>query len=178
MRLATVTQINPSLRSVCSVCPVQNQGELKGTVSERDKRSQIRIFSQISADFSAKFCTGSGADGVGVKLPIFAVNVAVVCPCPLREEEKSEEKRRKAKKKAKKCVKKEKCVKKGENHSDPIYTNPIKNLPILQTFAFPENCMQHAFRKGRFSQKTAGTRRFSQKTAENLRFSQKTVCPM
>ena len=23
----------------------------------------------------------------------------------------------------------EKCVKKGENHSDPIYTNPIKNLP-------------------------------------------------
>ena len=23
----------------------------------------------------------------------------------------------------------EKCVEKGENHSDPIYTNPIKNLP-------------------------------------------------
>ena len=33
-------------------------------------------------------------------------------------------------KKAKKCVKKRKMRKKGENHSDPIYTNPIKNLPI------------------------------------------------
>ena len=37
------------------------------------------------------------------------------------EKKKSEEKRRKAKK----------CVKQGENHSDPIYTNPInKNLPM------------------------------------------------
>ena len=30
----------------------------------------------------------------------------------------------------------EKCVKKGENHSDPIYTNPIKNLPILELRIF------------------------------------------
>ena len=66
---------------------------------------------------------GVGADGVGVKFRIFAVNFAVVCPCPLGEAEKSEEK-------GERCVKKgEKCAKKGENHSDPIYTNPIKNLP-------------------------------------------------
>ena len=66
---------------------------------------------------------GVGADGVGVKFPIFAV-IAVVCPCPLGEAEKSEEK-------GEKCIKKGKSAqqKKG-NHSDPIYTNPIKNLPI------------------------------------------------
>ena len=41
----------------------------------------------------------------------------------LREAEKSEER-------GEKCVEKgEKCVEKGENHSDPIYTNPMKNLP-------------------------------------------------
>ena len=45
---------------------------------------------------------GVGADGVRVKFPIFAVNFAVVCPCPLGEEEKSEEKRRKTKKAKKK----------------------------------------------------------------------------
>ena len=73
---------------------------------------------------------GVGADGVGAKFPFFAVDFAVVCPCPLREEEKSVEKRRKAKKKHKKCGKKRKMRKKGENHSDPIYTNTIKNLPI------------------------------------------------
>ena len=28
----------------------------------------------------------------------------------------------------------EKCVEKGENHSDAIYTNPIKNLPIWVIF--------------------------------------------
>ena len=37
-----------------------------------------------------------------------------------RKTKKSEEKRRKTKK----------CVEKGENSSNPIYTNPIKNLPI------------------------------------------------
>ena len=73
---------------------------------------------------------GVGADGVGVKFPLLAVNFAV-CPCPFGEEEKSEEKRRKAKK-AEKCAKNRKMrKKKGENHSDPIYTNPIKNLPSL-----------------------------------------------
>ena len=30
----------------------------------------------------------------------------------------------------KNALKNEKCVKKGENRSNPIYTNPIKNLPI------------------------------------------------
>ena len=33
------------------------------------------------------------------------------------------------KKRGKMRRKRGKCVKKGENHSDPIYTNPIKNLP-------------------------------------------------
>ena len=42
-----------------------------------------------------------------------------------RKTKKSEEKRRKAKKNRKKRRK----TKKGENSSDPIYTNPIKNLP-------------------------------------------------
>ena len=51
---------------------------------------------------------GVGADGVGVKFPFFAINFAVVCPCPLGEEEKSKEKRRKVKKN-------EKCVKKTKN---------------------------------------------------------------
>ena len=43
---------------------------------------------------------GVGADGVGVKFPIFAVNCRKndVCPCPLGEAEKSEEK-------GEKCVK-------------------------------------------------------------------------
>ena len=67
---------------------------------------------------------GVGADGVGVKFPIFAVNCCLLLSFR-RSREKSEEK-------GEKCVKKgEKCIKKGENHSDPIYTNPIKNLPSL-----------------------------------------------
>ena len=66
---------------------------------------------------------GVGADGVGVKFPIFAVNLLLFALVPLGEAEKSEEK-------GEKCVEKgEKCVKNGGNHSDPIYTNPIKNLP-------------------------------------------------
>ena len=42
---------------------------------------------------------GVGADGVGVKFPFFAVNFAVVCPCPLGKKRKPKKKRRKAKKK-------------------------------------------------------------------------------
>ena len=41
---------------------------------------------------------GVGADGVGVKFPIFAVNFAVVCPCPLGKAEKGEEKGEKSEK--------------------------------------------------------------------------------
>ena len=44
-------------------------------------------------------------------------------------EERRKEKRRKAKKNKKKKKKKKK--QKWENPSDPIYTNPIKNLPML-----------------------------------------------
>ena len=75
---------------------------------------------------------GVGADGVGVKFPIFAVNFAVVCPWALSFRRRREKRRKtkKSEKKAKKCVEKRKMRKKGENHSDPIYTNPIKNLPI------------------------------------------------
>ena len=73
---------------------------------------------------------GVGADGVGVKFPIFPVNCSRL---PLfqenrqkNEEKKNEEKRKKKKKKTKKNEEKRK---KWENSSDPIYTNPIKNLP-------------------------------------------------
>ena len=79
---------------------------------------------------------GVGADGVGVKFPIVAVNCCCL-PLSLGEAEKSEEKGEKCAEKGEKCVEKgekcvkkgEKCAEKGENHSDPIYTNPIKNLP-------------------------------------------------
>ena len=67
---------------------------------------------------------GVGADGVGVKFPTSAVNC---CCLPLSFRRKNEEKQ----KKTKKCVKKRKMHKKGENHADPIYTNPIKNLPRM-----------------------------------------------
>ena len=74
---------------------------------------------------------GVGADGVGVKFPIFAVNCSRF-PCPLGEYQKSEERQKKdpkneEKQKAKKNKKNQK--KKWENSSGPIYTNPIKNLP-------------------------------------------------
>ena len=59
----------------------------------------------------------------------WGLQIAVVCPCPLGEAEKSEEKGEKSVEKGKNRKKGEKCVKKGESHSDPIYTNPIKNLP-------------------------------------------------
>ena len=51
---------------------------------------------------------GVGADGVGVKFPIFAVNF---CCLPL-----SFRRRREKRRKTKKCVKKgEKCIEKGKN---------------------------------------------------------------
>ena len=65
---------------------------------------------------------GVGADGVGVKFPIFAVN----CCCLPLSFRRSREMRKKGGKMRKKG---EKCVKKGENQFDPIYTNPVKNLP-------------------------------------------------
>ena len=61
--------------------------------------------------FGREVLNGVGADGVGVKFPIFSV-IAVVCPCSRRIGEKrkkrreSKEKRRKTKKKAKKAEKK------------------------------------------------------------------------
>ena len=72
---------------------------------------------------------GVGADGVGVKFPIFPVTCSRL---PLshknrRKTKKNEEKRRKTKKNEEKRRKKKR--KNWENPSDPIYTNPIKNLP-------------------------------------------------
>ena len=88
---------------------------------------------------------GVGADGVGVKFPIFPVNCSRL---PLFQEnrqktKKNEEKRRKTqkkqrnRKKTKKRRKKRKSEekrKKWENSSDPIYTNAIKNLPPKDPF--------------------------------------------
>ena len=56
------------------------------------------------------------------------------CCLPLSFKRRREKRRKTKKRKTKKMQKKKKtkkCVKKGENHSDPIYTNPIKNLPNL-----------------------------------------------
>ena len=73
---------------------------------------------------------GVGADGVGVKFPIFAVNCCCL-PLSFRRSGEKRRKRGKMRRKRGKCEEKgEKRAKKGENHSDPIYTNPIKNLPI------------------------------------------------
>ena len=102
---------------------------------------------------------GVGADGVGVKFPLFPVNCSRL---PLFQE-KNEKKRRKTKKNEKKrrktkknekAKKNEKKRKKWENSSDPIYTNPIKNLPIFCGCEVRRNWLQWAQkmpRKGRFS---------------------------
>ena len=68
---------------------------------------------------------GVGADGVGVKFPIFAVN----CCCLPLSFRRSREKRRKRGKMRKKRGNMRR--QKRENRSDPIYTNPMKNLPKL-----------------------------------------------
>ena len=59
-----------------------------------------------SKGFHREVLHGVGADGVGVKFPFFAVNFAVVCPCPLGEEEKSEKKREKMRLKKKGKIRK------------------------------------------------------------------------
>ena len=109
--------------------------------SERVRHQRHAPSSPISSwlDYIREVPNGVGADGVGVKFPIFPVNCS---RWPLFQEnrQKNEEKRRKAKKKEKKneekrkkkrkSEEKQKKRKKWENSSDPIYTNPIKNLPI------------------------------------------------
>ena len=99
--------------------------------------SDCRLFldSRVFAVFVGKFCTGSVQTGSEWN-----------SPC-VEKGEKCVEKREKCAEKGEKCVEKggkraekgencigkgEKCVEKGENHSDPIYTNPIKNLPTLK----------------------------------------------
>ena len=80
-------------------------------------------------DYNPEVLHGVCADGVGVKFPIFAVNFAVVCPCPLGDFSKAKQ----SKKKLKNALKKRKCVKKRGKSLRPhdgIYTNPTKNLPI------------------------------------------------
>ena len=72
---------------------------------------------------SREVLNGVGADGVGVKFPIFPVDCSP-CSCP----KKNEEKRRKANKNEEK-LRKTKRNKKRENPSDPIYTNPIQKPP-------------------------------------------------
>ena len=100
---------------------------------------------------------GVGADRVGVKFPMFAVNCSRF---PLsserirqkrrktkkkrRKTKKSEEKRRKAKKNKQKKGKSEEKREKKENSSDPIYTNPIKNLPTkARNVTQNQTCIAH-----------------------------------
>ena len=70
---------------------------------------------------------GVGADGVGVKFPIFAVNC---CCLPLsfrRKRGKMRRKRGEMRKKGEKCVKKgEKCVKKGKITPTPSTPTPLR----------------------------------------------------
>ena len=119
-------------------------GDSLGPKRLGDSSKGLAGFQQMSQfqdkfDHDREVLHGVGADGVGAKFPIFAVNC---CCLPLsfrrsrekrRKRGKMRRKREKCAEKGEKCVKKgEKCVKKGENHSDPIYTNPIKNLPTRQ----------------------------------------------
>ena len=84
---------------------------------------------------------GVGADGVGVKFPFFAVNSAVVCTCPLGEEEKSEEKRRKAKKKRKKS---EKMRKKTKN-ATPATPTPLRTSQMSARTMFQKSSSDPMF---------------------------------
>ena len=146
-------QQRPTPTESCPDCPGKDGGQRKITLgSPRRWESPLRSpYSeegengappQVSlpppkcvAAWNREVLHGVGADGVGVKFPIFAVNC---CPCPLGEAERCVKKGEKCVEKGEKCVEKgEKCVKKGENHSNPIYTNPIKNLPIKNTLSQP-----------------------------------------
>ena len=113
---------------VVAIRTTRTQGALKGT-NLRGQTEPKHRFSLISADFcrflpfprSGSFARGRCRQGRS-ETPHFCSKLllpALVLSEKKRKTKKSEEKRRKAKK----------CVKKGENHSDPIYTNPIKNLP-------------------------------------------------
>ena len=70
---------------------------------------------------------GVGADRVGVKFPMFAVNCSRF-PLP-SEERQRKTRKKKSKEKIKEKRKSEKQKKERKNSSDPIYTNPIENLP-------------------------------------------------
>ena len=68
--------------------------------------------------------------------------------------------------------------KKGENHSDPIYTNPIKNLPNYLYLIFADSWASPRKQSIRETQIFAGHSRFRRKpqeTAESRRNPQKTA---
>ena len=88
--------------------------------------------------FHREVLNGVGADGVGVKFPIFPVNCSFLPFVLGKSAKKSEEKRKKrgdsrqkrGDSRAKKGRFPPKSEEKGEIPSSPIYTNPLKNLFI------------------------------------------------
>ena len=95
----------------------------------RAARDGLRLCTAAAGHrFSGSFARGRYRRGRS-EIPIFAVNCCCL-PLSFRRSREKRRKRGKCVKKGEKCVEKgEKCVEKGENRSDPIYTNPIKNLP-------------------------------------------------
>ena len=87
-----------------------------GIIPGQSRESSVYVFREV--------LHGVGADGVGVKFPIFAVSC---CCLPLSFRRKKGQMRRKRGKMRKK---------KGENHSDPIYTNPIKKFCLCVSCLF------------------------------------------
>ena len=88
---------------------------------------KIALGALVSGSFARGRCRRGRSE-----IPHFCSKLLLVALVLLGEAEKSEEKGGKCVKKGEKCEEKGgKCVKIGENHSDPIYTNPIKNLPVV-----------------------------------------------
>ena len=79
--------------------------------------------------YNREVLNGVGADGVGVKFPYFPVNCSYL-PLSYENDYENEDKTKKNKKSEEKR-------KEGKLPSDTIYTNPIKNLPILAVRGFP-----------------------------------------
>ena len=110
---------------------VQRPWLLMDWENTREPQAQSGVFRVPKSDQKAhkksrKVLNGVGADGVGVKVPMFAVNWSRLPLSSRRTREKQrkkEEKQRKAKKKSKEKQKK------GETSSDPIYTDSFENLP-------------------------------------------------
>ena len=92
------------------------------TPGEHGKGCRIRYLQDLAALYREVF-NGVGADGVGVKFPIFAVHCCCL-PLSFRRRREKRRKTKKSEKKAKKCVKKRKMRKKGGKSLRPHLHQP------------------------------------------------------